>query len=485
VKNLQQNPDALGALRCELQAYLQTYRGARVLYLPNPGNGGDSLIAAATFQAFARAEITYSAIDLDADVEGEVVFLGGGGNLIPLYDNIQTAYETFLGRARRIVLLPHTVRGNEKLLGRLDGSCTLFVRDVESYAHVLKVNPSLDVRLTHDMAFHLDVDEFLGSEALTGPGRELLKSKLSSVGVSVEALRAWPSVDMLRLDRESTAVVPVSDVDISDLFMLGVGPHEAPLAAWCFLKAIAQARHINTDRLHVAIGSALLGIPCTLRDNSYGKNAAVFQHSLKAFGNLRLAASSVKRETEPQSPSNAERLRVELEEVQAVVSGLAESASRSEQENVLLRARLGEAAKAAVELRATLDGLEAKVQTLEGELDGASTEAIDLQAKLDADAIEHSGLLARCQTLAAANATLRAMVTRNESAQQEVTRLGAVHLGLVAQHAEQGETLNAARAELELLRPQAAAQQSRIEALLASTSWRITGPLRWLRRMRS
>ncbi|MCR6476972.1 polysaccharide pyruvyl transferase family protein [Variovorax sp. ZS18.2.2] len=454
------------------------------MFFPNPGNGGDSLIAAATLQAFARAGIAYSVIGLDADVAGEVVFLGGGGNLIPLYDNIQTAYETFLGHARRIVLLPHTVRGNEELLGRLDDSCTLFVRDVSSHAHIRRVNPSLDVRLTHDMAFHLDANEFLDTETLRGPGLELLKSKMTGVGISVEALKTWPSVDMLRLDRESTVGVPVSDVDISDLFMLGVGPRDAPLAAWCFLKAIAQARHINTDRLHVAIGSALLDVPCTLRDNSYGKNSAVFQHSLKAFANVRLAASSPKGDSNTASFSTMQRLRDELEEVQAVVSDFAESASRSGQDSALLRTRLLEADKNAVELRTALSVLEAKIEALEGSLHDASIQGIDVQEKLTAMVIQHSELLARYDTLAAANVTLRSMLARSESAQHEVARLSAVHLGLAAEHAEQGEMLNMARAELELLRPQAAAAQMHVEALLASTSWRITKPLRWLQRMR-
>jgi exopolysaccharide biosynthesis predicted pyruvyltransferase EpsI len=62
---------------------------------------------------------------------------------------------------------------------------------------------------------------------------------------------------------------------------LGTSPATAPRSAWCFLEFIRTAPPIVTDRLHVAIGAALLGKTCALHDNSYGKNAAVYRHSLK------------------------------------------------------------------------------------------------------------------------------------------------------------------------------------------------------------
>jgi predicted O-methyltransferase YrrM len=55
---------------------------------------------------------------------------------------------------------------------------------------------------------------------------------------------------------------------------------DAMLTAWCFLQSIRELRAIQTDRLHVAIGAALCGVQCELHDNLYGKNRAVYQHSL-------------------------------------------------------------------------------------------------------------------------------------------------------------------------------------------------------------
>ena len=64
------------------------------------------------------------------------VLSGGGGNLVPMYDSTRLAFDRFLGKAARIVLLPHTVRGHEDLLARLDATCTIFCRDEASFAHV-------------------------------------------------------------------------------------------------------------------------------------------------------------------------------------------------------------------------------------------------------------------------------------------------------------------------------------------------------------
>jgi exopolysaccharide biosynthesis predicted pyruvyltransferase EpsI len=137
------------------------------------------------------------------------------------------------------------------------------------------------------MAFHLNAGTLLNDRELVRLAKPILQEKLRCVGLSEEIIRQKPSVDFSRLDVESLSESPHSDADIGLLYMLGVRPHEAPTAAWCFLKTINMALRITTDRLHVGIGSALLGVPCDLRDNSYGKNAAVYRHSLGSFSNIR------------------------------------------------------------------------------------------------------------------------------------------------------------------------------------------------------
>lgn len=272
-----------------MELFLAGLRGTPLLFFPNPGNAGDSLIAVATAAAFARNGVRATTIGLDAPVEGGVVLLGGGGNLIPLYHQIAEAIARFAGRARRLVLLPHTIRGNEATLQRLDASCTIFCRDAPSLAHVRAVRPDVDARLAHDMAFHLDAAALLEDGSLVARAAPVWKAALAKHGIDAAKLRDPAGINLSRLDSESRLDEPRSDIDISHVFTFGTEPEAAPLGAWCLLKTISEARLVITDRLHVALGAALLGVPCRFYDNSYGKNAAVYRHSLAGrFANVRL-----------------------------------------------------------------------------------------------------------------------------------------------------------------------------------------------------
>jgi exopolysaccharide biosynthesis predicted pyruvyltransferase EpsI len=291
---------ALRALRGDMERFFAGLRGAPVLYFPNPGNAGDSLIATATTQAFARHGVRATAIGLDAAVEGQIILLGGGGNFIPLYHQIAEALGRFSGRARRIVLLPHTIRGQDDVLRNLDARCTIFCRDEPSLRHVRAVQPDADARLSHDMAFHLDAAALLGDEAIAARAAPLWRGALARAGVDEAKLADSKGVSLLRLDQESPARPPRSDIDISHVFTFGTGPEQAPLAAWCFLKSISLARRIVTDRLHVAIGAALLGTPCRLHDNSYGKNEAVYRRSIEGrFPNIEFVPEREARTDPP------------------------------------------------------------------------------------------------------------------------------------------------------------------------------------------
>lgn len=278
----------LAELRAPATNLLKRFAGKPVVYWPNPGNAGDSLIAAGTIYALEKAKVEYRFWEDAIDIAGCDVLLGGGGNLVPMYSNLKKALEQSLGRAKTITILPHTIRGNTELLGLLDETCTVCCRDKVSYDHVRKFSPRAEVLLAHDMAFHCDVDRIFQNTALEKTWETSLDKILATAGLSLARIGELPSVDFLRTDRESTVRWPQTEADISKLFAFGVSPSKAATAVWCLLRVIRAARHINTDRLHVAIGCALTGTPCTLRDNSYGKNGQVFDHSLRAFPNVRM-----------------------------------------------------------------------------------------------------------------------------------------------------------------------------------------------------
>jgi exopolysaccharide biosynthesis predicted pyruvyltransferase EpsI len=264
--------------RASMEKFLQQFAGQEILYHPNPGNGGDSLIALGTYEAFARQGIEFKLINLESDVKGKVVFLAGGGNLIPLYWDIAKAFNNFFGRAKRIVLLPHTIRGHEELLSKLDETCTIFCRDAESYIHVTKVNLRSEVYLDHDMACHLNARAILHNDKNAEKYREIVTEKLA--GKELDLL-VMPQVNFFRIDWESARKEQVSDMDISAEYTFGVWPENALKSTWCMLKTVSMAALVHTDRLHVGISCALMRTPCVLYDNSYGKNSGIYRHSLR------------------------------------------------------------------------------------------------------------------------------------------------------------------------------------------------------------
>ncbi|CEJ10271.1 Polysaccharide pyruvyl transferase [bacterium YEK0313] len=265
---------------------LREFRNTEVLYLPNSGNAGDSLISTATMQLFRRLNISYQPITLEANVDGKVVILGGGGNFIPLYATIRNALTRFAGRAKRIVLLPHTIRGNEDLIADLPASTLLICREIPSYDHVINVNPKCEVALAHDMAFHLDPEELLINDPDAAEFQTVFLGKLAEAGATTADLSRRAEMRFFRLDGESTGKHGGGDVDISSLFEFGVWPRNSEKSSWCFVEAIRIAQAVVTDRLHVSIASAILGKPCKLYDNSYGKNREVFRHSLRRWSSV-------------------------------------------------------------------------------------------------------------------------------------------------------------------------------------------------------
>ncbi len=265
-----------------MRRFLEDYRGRKVVYFPNPGNAGDSLIASGTYQAFRRAGMSFSLYSAGMDVRGQTVFIGGGGNLVPLYKEAREALEAVLPDAGRIVVLPHTVRGNEDLLRRLDGRVTVFCRDPESYWHVLN-NTGADVRLDHDMAFHLDLETFRDQCLAYREMPRVYDAKVASIPALKE--RRHETLTFLREDgeRRIDRAGGSNTLDISQAFEFGVVPDTAEKSVWCMFQAISGARDVVTDRLHVGISCAILGKTCRLLDNSYGKNKGIYLHSIRRF----------------------------------------------------------------------------------------------------------------------------------------------------------------------------------------------------------
>jgi len=293
-------------------------RDETVYYFPNPGDAGDALIACATFQLFDKLKLKYVIIKRNSFVpDGKTVVYGGGGNLVPLYERGRMFIKEVHLKVKKLVVLPHTIAGNEDLLREFGGNVDVFCREEISFTHVRKNAPRANVMLADDMAFHLDMSMLIKAGEwiiprlfLTKAGDFLFRRDANKDSPSVEqaflAMKqiclSWLSgseLNAFREDCEKTGKsVPINNKDISLWFAIGTQSREiVDFSSFYFLKFLSRFRIIRTNRLHCAIAAGLLGKQVFLYPNSYYKNGAVWRFSMKGkMPNVRWMAKSLIRE---------------------------------------------------------------------------------------------------------------------------------------------------------------------------------------------
>lgn len=230
-----------------------------LIYVPNTGNWGDSLInngARALLDrlphAYAEASQRQILASQGSRYEAALLVSGNGG-WCRHWGHIPGFIEVACSMFRTVVLLPTTIDTEPAFVER--DNLTAFVRD-DSFS--LGNAPS--ATFCHDLAFALPIYQ---------PMR----------AAQARTLYAF------RLDNESArgeVALPVTNLDLS-LF----GNHEDdPLL---FLEFMAGFKQIFTDRLHVAIGAAMIDREVHLWPNDYGKVRAIYEASLKPyFSNVTL-----------------------------------------------------------------------------------------------------------------------------------------------------------------------------------------------------
>jgi len=277
----------------------------QIYYRSNPGNAGDSLIAAGAFQLFDSLNLRIKFIDTDEfDSSDKIVIYAGGGNLNHIYDDARLFIEKVHAQAKYFILLPHTVTGNENLLSEMSDNCTIFAREEISYRHIQKFGFNCKTYIDHDMALHLDVGKVLKHRY---PNMLLLViKKLINKAVGNNLNQKIPSVSKLlnvmlfevksrftldvalgkffRVDVESSGKkIPPNNADLSVIYEFGTQSREIiDYTVWKLLRFINRFDNIQTDRLHISVGSALLGKNIEFYPNSYFKCKAVYEFSLKA-----------------------------------------------------------------------------------------------------------------------------------------------------------------------------------------------------------
>lgn len=244
----------------------KTLEDQHVIFVPNPGNAGDSVITWSTIQMLHAYNIKFEIHDFkDATFQDKIILYGGGGSLYRDYHFAKKFIQKNF-KQNKLIVLPQTVYGHVDLLNELDGSVVLFVRERTSYDYVKKYHNN--VHLVHDMAFNIR-------------GLDMYKHDNRS-GIC----------NAFRLDQEQTNTeTPSDNYDITrelstgfrGVNMLKVCNETNSVASY-----LSKFSEVNTNRLHVAIVAALIGINVNFYSNCYFKNKAVYDHSIKhKFKNVR------------------------------------------------------------------------------------------------------------------------------------------------------------------------------------------------------
>jgi exopolysaccharide biosynthesis predicted pyruvyltransferase EpsI len=282
-----------------VEVLLRDFVGKDVIFKPNPGNAGDSVIACAEYLMFDKLGLSVKEYDQATEAEianCDLLIYGGGGNLVGLYQNAAQCISAWHQRVSRLVLLPHTVRGHEGLVQSLGSNVTVFCREAESLAYVKAQNPALDVRFEHDMAFSLPMDEVLARAASLGflPAAPWnlrgIKRRVRALIYDLSSRWARHDLYAFRGDAEGTGRVGRLNIDVSQAFSADDMSRSSCLETTVFMaQFLNRYEVIHTDRLHVCIVSALLGKKVFFHDNNYGKNRSVHAATmLKNFPKIEL-----------------------------------------------------------------------------------------------------------------------------------------------------------------------------------------------------
>lgn len=275
--------------KVSIRDYLSQFSNQHVLYSPNPGNGGDSVIASATYQLFDDCGIHYKIRRKDDSTDKAIVMYGGGGNLVELYNNARIFIQAHHKQAGKLILLPHTIEGNEDLLKELGSNTTIFCREPYSFEHVKKHSTKCEVLLADDLALSLDVNRIKSLSRLPPMSMRSLYSIpqliLNDIHLKNELAQFNNEnvFNCFRVDPESAREsLPEKNLDLSE--MLRYKSYPRFVCDWItqsFVLTLDQFENIHTDRLHVGIVSGLLGKTTRLYPGNYYKNKAVFDYSIR------------------------------------------------------------------------------------------------------------------------------------------------------------------------------------------------------------
>lgn len=297
------------------ERFLRAHADDRFAVVRPGGNHGDELIYRGTERLFQAYDVDYRVVDVyhrfestdDGPLRRQLyrgaraleriqsrlgaglvdridlrdvdhALLDGGGNVTDVWPRGQRVLAALCANRAAV---PVTVAPQswlflgtdlDRLLARADRPVRLFCRERYSADHLRRFDHSGDVTVTvsQDQALYLDAADL---EPLVRPD--------APAGYTLVSFR-----------RDVEGVVPASDR--AAIRARADRPVVADASAAAsfedFLTLVARADRVYTDRLHVAVLSAILGVEVTLYENCYFKNRGVYEDSLAAFDCVSLAS---------------------------------------------------------------------------------------------------------------------------------------------------------------------------------------------------
>ncbi|KGQ41211.1 polysaccharide pyruvyl transferase [Gallibacterium anatis] len=292
-----------------------------LLDIPDHQNIGDQAIWAGELAYLSRLphKLKYSApyynVDMKKIDKDDIILFHGGGNFGDVWDVCQKLRENVISHCRenKIIVFPQTVyfQSQQNLeksaeIFNAHGNVTICARDQVSYGILNKYFTKCQILLLPDMAFCLNLDNFIQEEK---SGKTLfVKRTDKELNIEVDyhevtevenvTVSDWPSFEkefkqLIKYNPNFSAFgfreflfkvanrmpifmplycQPIEKIENRREFYMELG-----------INFLNHYDTIYTTRLHCFILGILLGKIVYIYDNSYGKNASFYQTWLQDF----------------------------------------------------------------------------------------------------------------------------------------------------------------------------------------------------------
>lgn len=252
-----------------LTSSLKHFAEHDAVFYPGYGNLGDALIAVGTLDLFDdigwAPKHVYGRHKHVLSGHNHVVMGGGGGWVKGLWESYTEQTVEFLQNGGQLLILPSSFSGFGECLLPYADQVTIFCREQQSYDALIQQGmPEDRVFLCPDLAFYTKEKHFS----------------------DLEVAGHYPVLKIFRRDEEGISrPSPRDSVDLPLLFndvqWATFDECLPPLRAAASL--ISQFECVETDRLHMAILSTLLGRIVKIKPSNYFKIKAVFDYTLHRF----------------------------------------------------------------------------------------------------------------------------------------------------------------------------------------------------------